>query len=419
MLDREKVGRVISEQRKMKGMTQKQLADMLNVSFQAVSRWEQGVSLPSVDMIYEIARILETTVDYLLNGPLEERKVISYADGGLDVKKLHMVKDRLNKLATRDDRLFDRKYSDPVFFRPDMVKTEEPVCVFANHVPGSKERFAVENGYDREICVDLVSNAANNLIRFGVKPQVLQAITVCGNNDSGQLLVMGEAFKEACERNGILFAGMEVAAQAINYREGDYKTGAVVTGFADRKNIITGEKIAEGDILIGLYSEGISSVSYPFVKVILDRRPDIIDEKVDGKHLFMDELMKPNACYVNVVVELIQQGLLHGVFGITKSLFTRRCYDTMPKGLGAGILVSQIPSPALFRYLYELDMMDRECFLKDFSPGIGMVVAVPAERYGSAVDVIKKHHKCYCLGKIQKDTDHPDEKVWMEGAMKW
>ena len=91
----------------------------------------------------------------------------------------------------------------------------------------------------------------------------------------------------------------------------------------------------------------------------------------------------------------------------------------MPKGLGAGILVSQIPSPALFRYLYELDMMDRECFLKDFSPGIGMVVAVPAERYGSAVDVIKKHHKCYCLGKIQKDTDHPDEKVWMEGAMKW
>ena len=173
MLDREKVGRVISEQRKVKGMTQKQLADMLNVSFQAVSRWEQGVSLPSVDMIYEIARILETTVDYLLNGPLEERKVISYADGGLDVKRLHMVKDRLSKLVTKDDRLFDTKYSDPVFFRPDMEKTEEPICVFANHVPGSKERFAVENGYDREICMDLVSNVANNLIRFGDRKSVV------------------------------------------------------------------------------------------------------------------------------------------------------------------------------------------------------------------------------------------------------
>ena len=68
MLDREKVGRAISEQRKIKGMTQKQLADLLNVSYQAVSRWEQGISLPSVDMIYDIAQTLETTVDFLLNG---------------------------------------------------------------------------------------------------------------------------------------------------------------------------------------------------------------------------------------------------------------------------------------------------------------------------------------------------------------
>ena len=59
-----KVGRAISEQRKIKGMTQKQLADLLNVSYQAVSRWEQGISLPSVDMIYDIAQTLETTVDF-------------------------------------------------------------------------------------------------------------------------------------------------------------------------------------------------------------------------------------------------------------------------------------------------------------------------------------------------------------------
>lgn len=415
MLDREKVGRVISEQRKVKGMTQKQLADMLNVSFQAVSRWEQGVSLPSVDMIYDIAQTLETTVDFLLNGPSEERKVISYADGGLDVKKLHMVKDRLSSLITRDDRLLDAKYSEPVFFRPGILKMEEPVLVFANHVPGSKERFAMENGYDRDICMDLVSNASNNLIRFGVRPAILQAMVVCGNNDSGQLLVMGEAFKEACERNGIVFAGMEVAAQAVNYHEGEYKIGAVAAGISDRKNIITGENIAEGDILIGLHSEGISSISYPFIKVILDRRPDILDGRIDGHHFFMDELMKPNACYVNVVTELVAQGLLHGIFGITKSLFTRRCYNTIPKGLGAGIMVSHIPIPSLFRYIYDLNMMDRECFLEDFSPGIGMVLAVPAEQYGRAVDIIKKHHKCYCLGKIQKDTDHPDAKVWMEG----
>lgn len=103
MLDREKVGRAISEQRKLKGMTQKQLADLLNVSYQAVSRWEQGISLPSVDLIYDIAQELETTVDFLLNGLSEERKVISYMDTGLDVKRLHVVKERLSRMVTEDE----------------------------------------------------------------------------------------------------------------------------------------------------------------------------------------------------------------------------------------------------------------------------------------------------------------------------
>ncbi|MCI8314438.1 MAG: helix-turn-helix transcriptional regulator [Lachnospiraceae bacterium] len=86
MLDREKVGKALLEQRKIKGMTQKQLADLLNVSYQAISRWEQGISLPSVDMMYNIAQVLDTTVDSLLNGLSGERKSISYMDTGLDTK---------------------------------------------------------------------------------------------------------------------------------------------------------------------------------------------------------------------------------------------------------------------------------------------------------------------------------------------
>lgn len=413
MLDREKVAKAIAEQRRIKGMTQKQLADILNVSFQAVSRWEQGLSLPSVDMIYDIAQSLETTVDYLLNGLSEERKVISYMDTGLDIKKLYMAKERISSLVTRDDQLLYAKYTIPVFFRLDTSGMEEPVWVTANHVPGSKERFAMENGYDREICMDLVSSAANNLIRFGVKPGIFQANIVCGSNDSGQLIFMGEALKEACESSGIVFAGMEVSGQAVNYHTGEYRIGASVIGVADRKEIITGDRITEGDVLIGLHTEGVSSISYPFVKVILDRRPDTVYAKIDEQNLFMDELMKPNACYVNVVNALKEQNLIHGIFTIGNSLFNRQCYSTMPKGLGAHISVSQIPVPPLFQYIYDLDMMDWECFLRDFSLGIGMVLAVPAEQYDRAAEIIGKYHQCYRLGTVRKDDEHPDARVWL------
>ncbi len=413
MLDREKVGKALLEQRKIKGMTQKQLADLLNVSYQAISRWEQGISLPSVDMMYNIAQVLDTTVDSLLNGLSGERKSISYMDTGLDTKKLYMVKDRLNSMITPDDRLIYTSVTAPVFFKPNLAGMEEPVCSFALHVPGSKERFAMKNGYDKEICMDLVANASNNLIRFGVRPSVLLANIVCGNNDSSQLLLMGESLKKACENNGIIFAGLEVAAQAVNYPANEYKIGAVVMGISDKKDIITEHKIVEGDMLIGLHTDGISSLSYPFIKVILDRRPDIINTKFDGENTFIDELMKPNTCYVTVIQELNKQNLIHGIFVIKKSLLDPKSYAQMPKGFGASISFASMQMPALFQYLYDLNMMDRECFLIDFSLGIGMLLAVPQEQCDKALRLIEKYHKCYCLGRIEKDEEHPGARAWI------
>lgn len=419
MLDREKVGRAISTQRKAKGMTQKHLADLLNVSYQAVSRWEQGISLPSVDMIYDIARLLETTVDFLLNGLSRERQVINYLDAGLDVKKFYMIKERLHGLITQNEMLLHAKYTDPVFFKPDTLGMEEPIYVFANHVPGSKECFAMENGYDKEICIDLVANAANNLVRFGVKPIMLLVNIVCGDNDSGQLLLMGETFKKACEENGIVFAGLEVSAQPINYHSNEYKMGTAIVGIIDRKKIITGGKITEGDIIIGLHTEGIPNISYPIIKVMMDRKPEIAYAKIDGSYIFIDEIMKPNACYATVVHELHTQELIHGIFRINKSLFQRKNYDMMPKGLGVAISAESIPCFSLFHYMYHLNMMDKECFFGNFSPGIGMLLVVPEAYLDNVIKIIKKYHKYYIIGKIKKDDENPDEKVWMEGVIKW
>jgi len=419
MLDREKVGNAIAAQRKRKGMTQRQLADMLNVSYQAVSRWEQGSSLPSVDMIYDIAQTLETTVDFLLNGLCTEKKSLTYEDTGLDTKKLYLVKDRLGRLITEDEMLIHTHYADPVFLKLNTAQMEEPVCVYANHVPGSKERFAMEYGYDREICLDLAANAANNLIRFGVKPVILQAHVLCGNNDSGQLLMMGEAFKEFCEHNHMLFAGMEVAAQAVNYQPFEYKTSALVLGTTDRKNIITGNNIVPGDIIIGLRTDGIYATSYPFIKVMIDQKPEIIDAKIDDGHTFMDTFMKPNVSYVNVVAKLLEKNMIHGIFNVYNSLFNRKIFSAIPEGLGACIYISAVPCLPLFRFLYHLDMMDKESFLRNFSLGIGMLIVVPKEQCDSAMSVIEKYHPCSIIGQINKNNEYPDRNVWMEGTLKW
>ena len=419
MLDREKVGNAIATQRKQKGMTQRHLADMLNVSYQAVSRWEQGGSLPSVDMIYEIARTLDTTVDFLLNGLSNEKKTITYMDTGLDVRKLYLTKRRLDELITEDERLLYAHYTDPVFFKLGIAQMEDPICVLATHVPGSKERFAMEHGYDREICLDLAANATNNLARFGIKPTLIQAQVVCGNNDSGQLMMMGEAFKEFCEYNKMIFAGMEVGAQAVNYQPIEYKISATILGMTDKKNILTGNEIAPGDCIIGLHSDGIYATSYPFVKVMIDKKPEMLYAKIDDKHTFMDALIEPNAAYLDAITELVANNLIHGIFIAANSLFNPSIYFTMPEGLSACICISKVPRLPLFRYLHGLNLMNEETFLRNFSLGIGMLIVVAKDQSTRAVEIIEQYHQCSIIGRIEKNTEYPDQKVRVEGSIKW
>ena len=67
MLDKKKIGKRIAFFRKEKGITQKELAGFLHISYQAVSKWESGKSLPTVEMLYEISNLLSVPVDALLN----------------------------------------------------------------------------------------------------------------------------------------------------------------------------------------------------------------------------------------------------------------------------------------------------------------------------------------------------------------
>ena len=68
MIDAAKVGRQIADLRKVKGLTQSQLGERLNISFQAVSKWERGETLPDVGILRDLAKVLETTVDHIHNG---------------------------------------------------------------------------------------------------------------------------------------------------------------------------------------------------------------------------------------------------------------------------------------------------------------------------------------------------------------
>lgn len=129
MLDKEKVGQTIALCRKRCGMTQKQLADILHVTYQSISRWELGLNLPTVDMLYEIAEVLGVTVDDILNGEIGFRRKIDYIDTGLDTHRLYLLKKKLQNLIKEDGEIIRARYTEPVFFHIDTDGMEEPVYI--------------------------------------------------------------------------------------------------------------------------------------------------------------------------------------------------------------------------------------------------------------------------------------------------
>lgn len=419
MLDKEKVGKRIAYYRKDRGLTQKELAGLLNISYQAVSKWEAGNSFPTVEMLYEIANILNVTVDLLLNDNLWDNRWITYRDSGLDTTKLYALKDEVFKLNSKDKRLVSANYADACLFQMDTTETKDDVYSLVTCVPGSKERLAREHRYNVEICADVAASAMNYTVQHGIKPVILKTMIVCGNYDHEQLYLMAQSFQKICEQNDVMFAGMEIAAQPVNFNVDEYVLSATVIGRQNKEKLLNKNNINVGDVLIGIKTEGIDGTNYPCVKIMLDKKPGLLSAKMDGENFFLEELLKPSTAFTREIMALLDKEYLHGAFRVPNSLVKQCLWSDLPNGLLASIDLSAIPVTPLYRFLFQQDMIGESVFPYHFHMGIGMVAVVPADKCEEAMKTIGKFSECYRIGQIEADTEHKGEKVWMKGRITW
>lgn len=432
MLDKEEIGKRIAFFRKERGMTQREFADFLHISYQAVSKWESGKSLPTVEMLYEMARLLHVTADALLNESEWLNRGISYRESGLDVRKLYTLKKKIVELHTKDGNILSADFADACLFRIDTSRMKEPVYACITSVPGSKEKLAKKYGYNREICADTAANAMNYILQHGMRPVLLKAMAICGNYSQEQLFMMAQTFREVCDRNGVSFAGMEIAAQPVNFTPEEYEISAMAVGVQDRDKILTGSRLEEGDVLIGIKTEGIVGSGYPLVKVMLDKKPELYHARIDGKNFFLDELMRANEAYVREIMALQEAGYLHmarrsghalleGEDGRTAgyTMPKWKSWPAIPEGLGICIDLSSVPVLPLYRFLFEQGMIGENVFAYHFNMGIGMTVAVPEKNWKDAMKIIGQFSECWRIGRVETDDGHKGEQIFSRGQIRW
>ena len=415
MLNSIKVGNFIMEKRKALRMTQQQLADKLNVSFQAVSKWENGTTYPNIEILRDLAIVLEVTVDEILAGSEKEADGLSYSKAGIDITYTNTIKKEMAKhLETEDKRVLNGLGPFASLYDIKFPNIENPVLVLKSEEPGSKQKLAMEYGYTESICHDMINHLVNDIVVMGAKPLAVLDTIVCGNAEKDTIKTLVKGVSDACRENECSLVGGETSIQPLVVDSGVYVLTSSIAGIVERTKVIDGSAIEEGDAILAIASNGLHTNGYSLVRLLMDKMPQIKLDKIDGL-TFIEQIMKPHTPYYKAIKDLFNTGMIHGMAHITGGGIEGNLCRVIPDGRSAKIDLSKLRILNIFKYIRNNGNISDEEMLRTFNCGVGFNVVVSQKDKDAVMKHINRFYDCYEIGRVEKG----DEKVRFENRMSW
>ncbi|QBE99784.1 Phosphoribosylformylglycinamidine cyclo-ligase [Blautia producta] len=415
MLDSVKIGGFISRKRRELGMTQQHLADRLNISFQAVSKWENGSTFPNVELLPELSKAIEVTVDELLSGCEKDGEELSYSKAGVDIAYTDTIKKEMAKhLETRDKRVLNGLGPFASLYDISFPEIKNPVLVLKSEEPGSKQKLAMEYGYTDSICHDMINHLVNDIAVMGAKPLAVLDTIVCGNAEKDTISALVKGVSDACRENECSLVGGETSVQPAVVEKGLYVLTSSIAGIVERDRIIDGSAIEEGDIVLALASNGLHTNGYSLVRMLMDRMPEIKLEKVDGM-TFTEQIMKPHTPYYKALKGIMGKNCVHGMAHITGGGIEGNLCRVIPDGLSAVIELDKIRTLPVFRFIRQCGNISDKEMLSTFNCGVGFILVVHREAAAQTAAYLSRYYDCYEIGCIRAN----EQKIVMENKLNW
>lgn len=415
MFNGERIGSFIMSRRKELGMTQQQLADKLHVSFQAVSKWENGTTHPNIEVLYELAIILDVTTDEILVGGRKEADELSYSKAGVDIAYTDTIKKEISKhLGTSDKRVLNGLGPFASLYDISFPSIKEPVLVLKSEEPGSKQKLAMEYGYTESICHDMINHLVNDIIVMGAKPLAVLDTIVCGNAEKDTIKTLVKGVSDACKLNECSLVGGETSIQPSVVEAGVYVLTSSIAGIVERSKVVDGSKIEDGDVVLAISSNGLHTNGYSLVRLLMDKIPQIKLDKIDGL-TFIEQIMKPHTPYYKAIKNLFGTGVIHGMAHITGGGIEGNLCRVIPNGLGAIIDLSKLRVLNIFKYIRNTGNISDAEMLRTFNCGVGFNIVVPEKYKDSVIKHVANYYDCYEIGRIEKS----ESKIIFKNKMNW
>ena len=332
---------------------------------------------------------------------------MDYKNAGVDIEAGYKAVELMKKhiaSTMRDEVLTDIGGFSGAFSMEAFKNMEQPTLVSGTDGVGTKLKVAFEMDKHDSVGIDCVAMCVNDIACAGGEPLFFLDYIACGKNEPEKIASIVSGVAEGCRQSNAALIGGETAEMPGFYPVDEYDLAGFAVGVVDRKNMITGKSIKEGDVLVGIASSGIHSNGYSLVRKVFDITKESLDTYYDDLGTTLGEaLLAPTRIYVKALKSIKNAGVtVKACSHITGGGFYENIPRMLPDGARAVVKKDSYEVPAIFRLLAKEGDIAEEMMYNTYNMGIGMMLALDPKDAEKAIEALKAvGEEAYVVGSIE------------------
>ena len=331
---------------------------------------------------------------------------MDYKKAGVDIeagyRSVELMKEHV-KETMRPEVLSSLGGFSGAFSLKSFSDMENPTLVSGTDGVGTKLKIAFLTDRHDTVGIDCVAMCVNDIACAGGEPLFFLDYIACGKNVPEKIASIVSGVAEGCKQAGAALIGGETAEMPGFYPEDEYDLAGFAVGIVDEKDLISGEDIREGDVLVGIASSGIHSNGYSLVRKVFPMDKASLSEYREELSMTLGEaLLTPTKIYVKALKAVKEAGVnIKGCSHITGGGFYENVPRMLKEGTHANIKKDSYPVPPIFDLMKKKADLDEDMMYNTFNMGLGMVIAVDKADVDAAIKAFESAgDKAYVVGEI-------------------
>lgn len=332
---------------------------------------------------------------------------MDYKNAGVDIeagyKSVELMKEHVKK-TMREEVLGGLGGFSGAFSLKKIKEMEDPVLLSGTDGCGTKVKLAFLMDKHDTIGIDAVAMCVNDIACAGGEPLFFLDYIACGKNYPEKIAEIVKGVAEGCIQSDAALIGGETAEHPGLMPEDEYDLAGFAVGVVERKDLINGEDLKAGDVLIGMASSGVHSNGFSLVRKVFEMTAESLNTYYEelGKTLG-EALLAPTRIYVKALKSVKEAGVrVKACSHVTGGGFYENIPRMLKDGVCAVIEKDSYPIPPVFTLMAKKGEIEETMMYNTFNMGIGMVVAVDAADVEKTMEAIKAAGDTpYVIGKIE------------------